>query len=290
VIRGSNFFEVATVQIGTLGNLTNVVVLNASTIRATTRPAPSAGARDVCVANQPFDISSCASGAFTYDAPPPTDPMTTVDVSLGFGDSITFGTTCRPSPSTGIACDVRITGYPARLQSLLAARYRAQSITVTGAGLPGECASIAGCNGTSGGRFRLPGTMQPAQDLVIILEGVNDLNNGRSAASIRDALREMANAARGQGKQVVLCTLPPVVPDSLSGQFKADPGQIAQLNALIDQVAAQDGHVRVDMTAAFGSNPGQFLSLDGLHPNDAGYQRMAEAIRDKIVERFEVRP
>ena len=44
------------------------------------------------------------------------------------------------------------------------------------------------------------------------------------------------------------------------------------------------------MGAAFGSNPGQFLSLDGLHPNDAGYQRMAEAIRDKLVERFEVRP
>ncbi len=265
-------------------------MLNATTIRATTRPAPSAGARDVCVANQPLDTSSCLSGAFTYDAPPLTNPMTTVDVSLGFGDSITFGTTCRPSPSTGIACDVRITGYPARLQSLLAARYPAQSITVTGAGLPGECASISDCNGTPGGRVRLPGTMQPAQDLVIILEGINDLNQGRSAASIRDALREMANSARGQGKQVVLCTLTPVVPDSISGQFKADPGQIAQLNALIDQLAAQDGHVRVDMTAAFGSNPEQFLSLDGLHPNDAGYHRMAEAIRDKLVERFEVRP
>jgi lysophospholipase L1-like esterase len=290
VVRGSNFFEVASLEIGTLGDLTNVVVLNATTITGRTRSAPAAGARDVCVANQPLNVGACLPGDFTYDAPPPTGPLTTVDISLGFGDSITYGTTCRPSPTTGIACDVRTTGYPARLQNLLAARYQSQAITVTGAGEPGECASVAGCNGTPGGRFRLPSTLQPTHDLVVILEGVNDLNVGRSPAAVRDALREMAATAIAQGKQVVICSLTPIVPDGVTGQFKADPAHVAELNSLITLFAAQDGLARVDMVAAFGSNPAQYLSIDGLHPNDAGYQRMAEAIRDKIVERFEVRP
>ena len=56
----------------------------------------------------------------------------------------------------------------------------------------------------------------------------------------------------------------------------------------------------MNMFAAFGSGPGAMdcninascralLSPDGLHPNAAGYARMADVINAKIVETFEVR-
>ena len=107
--------------------------------------------------------------------------MTTVDVSLAFGDSITYGTTCRPSTSTGVACDVRINwvSWPASSpvgRSLPDPddhghrRRRPWGVRVD-LGLQRDV------------RRALPSARNapPAQDVVVILEGVNDLNNGRSA-------------------------------------------------------------------------------------------------------------
>jgi lysophospholipase L1-like esterase len=75
---------------------------------------------------------------------------------------------------------------------------------------------------------------------------------------------------------------------------------VANLNVAIDQLAARQNVPRVNMFAAFGSGPGALdcnanascralLSPDGLHPNAAGYSRMADVINAKIVELFEVR-
>ena len=75
---------------------------------------------------------------------------------------------------------------------------------------------------------------------------------------------------------------------------------MANLNGAIDALAAEQDVPRVNMFAAFGSGPGALdcnanpscralLSPDGLHPNAAGYARMADVINAKIVEQFEVR-
>lgn len=288
-LRGRNFVENPVVRFGTRNAI--VTVLDAETIVATVPAGAAAGAVEVCVDNSATS-RACLPGAFTYDAPPPTDPVTTTDVSLAFGDSITYGVTCFLSPFTStVECSYRVTQpYPERLRTLLAARYVTQTITVSNSGVPGECASGPNCSSVpTSGRSRLPGTLTPSQDLVIFLQGVNDLNAGFSPSEVRDSLRAMANAARAQGKQVVLCSLTPVVPDIVSGTPRAEPGLIATLNSLIAQLAADENLPRVDLVAAFGSNPAQYLSVDGLHPNEAGYQRMAEAIRDRIVERFESR-
>jgi len=213
-------------------------------------------------------------------------PTLTVDFVVGFGDSITFGTSkawCNVG-GTQMPCDANDVGYPERLRALLQSRYPTQNFQVQKSAVPGEQATQ--------GQARLSSTLSPAQDLVVILEGVNDLINGTQVPAIIGALRNQINIARNAGKQVVICTLPPVKQREYAPfEFRPNPPSlVAQLNAAIEVLKAELNVPRVDMTAAFGSGYASLLSIDGLHPNAAGYQRMAEAIRDKLVEQFEVRP
>ena len=73
-----------------------------------------------------------------------------------------------------------------------------------------------------------------------------------------------------------------------TGQPKADPGRIASMNTRLAALANAEGVPFVDMVAAFGSAFQPLLSPDGLHPNDAGYQRMAEAVGNTVIAFFAV--
>lgn len=287
LVRGENFAETSTVLVGGQP-ATGVVVVDTTTLYARVPASASPGAVPVCVQTPQLPEGTCLPGGFTYILP---EPMTTVPDSLAFGDSITHGIQCF-FVSPGFACAQTTSGnrYPNRLQALLAERYSPrQTITVQNAGIPGECASVrCTSNSPSSGRERLPGTISAAHDLVIILQGVNDLNAGRSADSIRRALTDMVKTARTAGKRVIVCSLTPVVTD-VFGSYHANPGRVAELNAQIAAMAAAEGVPYVDLVAAFGSNPRQYLGDDGMHPNNAGYRRIAEAIRDRIVQAFEVR-
>jgi lysophospholipase L1-like esterase len=206
-------------------------------------------------------------------------PTTSVDISLAFGDSITAGVTADLAEYGTLKLQVRIntTPYSERLRALLQERYPAQNIGVENAGLPGEWAQD--------GQKRLPGVLKPAHDLMILLEGVNGLGSTLGAVTAeRDALRNMVNFARGQGKQVFLLTLTPVYPNG-SGLYPADPAMLDALNARI-RLLADTGATIVDMFAAFG-NDRSLMSADGLHPSASGYQKMAQVLYDAIVAKFE---
>jgi lysophospholipase L1-like esterase len=277
-IRGANFTEATTVTID--NRPAQVYPIDATTMVVTVPAGTAPGSVAVSAANPGFLPQTLPNG-YIYD---PVGPFLFADTILAFGDSLTAGVTsiCGfPGPE----CKTQITGYPQRLESLLRSRFPAQTALVQGAGTPGECASAVGCSGTpSSGRNRLPPTIAASHDLVVILEGVNDTNVILSDGSIVSALRAMVQTARAAGKDVILCGLLPVKEnDDVPDEYKASPSRIASMNFSLRQMATQEGVPFVDMVAAFGSAFEPLLSPDGLHPNAAGYQRMAEAVANTVV-------
>jgi lysophospholipase L1-like esterase len=259
-----------------------VFPVDGTTLIATVPAGMAAGSVAVSLTNSGFLPVTDPNG-YLYD---PVGPLLLADTILAFGDSLTAGvTTFCGLPGCGGMAQA---SYPQRLENWLRARYPAQAVAVQGSGSPGECASAACPPSFVAGRTRLPGTIAAIHDLVVILEGVNDTNAIATDASIVDAVRVMVQSAKNAGKDVILCGLLPVKPNEDTGEFKAAPGRIASMNVLLDALARDEGVPFVNMVAAFGPAPQPLLSPDGLHPNDAGYQRMAEAVGNTVVAFFAV--
>ncbi len=273
-LTGTNYSAGATVSIGGVA-ATSVTVVSPTTITAITGPH-AAGTVDVTVTSN--GTASALVGGFTYVTP---ITITLTDNVLAFGDSITFGTTTFKVP-VGLTTTLYTAGfttpYTQVLEAMLRARYPSQAITVQNAGVPGEDAFD--------GQFRLPGTLTAAHDLMVLLQGVNDTVTGFSTSEIAATLTNMVRTAKNAGKLVILCTLTPVFVGD-TGIFKSDPVAVAALNAVIPGIAASEGAILVDVEAAFGNNSA-LMSPDGLHPNDLGYQVMAQAVFNAIVANFEI--
>jgi lysophospholipase L1-like esterase len=281
-IRGANFTESTTVTID--NRPAQVYPIDGTTLIVTVPAGTAAGSVAVSVANSGFLPTTLPNG-YAYD---PVGPLLLADTILAFGDSLTHGTTyfCAPPMCSSSLAD---NPYPQRLEAWLRARYPGQAVAVQGSGAPGECASAVGCsNTTTSGRTRLPGAIGAIHDLVVILEGVNDINAIALNGPIEEAVRAMVRSAKNAGKDVILCGLLPVKPNEDTGEYKANPQRIAEMNRRLEDLAGAEGVPFVNMVAAFGSAFQPLLSPDGLHPNDAGYQRMAEAIGNTIVAFFAV--
>jgi lysophospholipase L1-like esterase len=117
--------------------------------------------------------------------------------------------------------------------------------------------------------------------LVVVIAGVNDVYQGRPERDVKDNLAAMYRHAHDAGIQVVAGTILPY--------NTATPEQNARMrgiNGWIRTQARADRGVWFADTRASVAAPGNpdllVSSPDGLHPNRAGYRKMAEAIRPAI--------
>jgi lysophospholipase L1-like esterase len=123
---------------------------------------------------------------------------------------------------------------------------------------------------------------QPKPAVVVIIAGVNDVYQGRSAESVQRELDAMYTAARAAKIVVVAGT---IIPFNV-----ASADQNARMRAINDWIRAYAATHAASMvlcdTRAAVAAPGQpdrlVSSPDDLHPSPAGYKLMAAALEPAI--------
>ena len=160
-------------------------------------------------------------------------------VILAFGDSLTFGTGATLTES-----------YPAILERLVGRR-------VVNSGVPSEV--------TGEGLSRLPGVLEREKPALLILcHGGNDLLRRLDQKQTANNLRAMIRLARARGIAVVIIAVP-------------TPGIALSPPPFYRETAAE-------MKIPFEENALTTVLSDGtlksdyIHPNAAGYRRLAESI------------
>jgi lysophospholipase L1-like esterase len=200
---------------------------------------------------------------------------------LAFGDSITQGVVS-PAPAILRRLDGPHT-YPSLLQGLLAARYTAQSVEVLNRGIAGERLAR--------GRDRLPGVLDDDQpEVLLLLEGINNLRNVDTAVLTAD-MRSMIRTAQRRGAVVLVAQLLPI--SDAREATRSGQGTQAGIRAFNEQIRRLSNELglgeAVDLYTPFVENP-SLLGMDGLHPTEAGYVRIAEIFFAAIAERWEIAP
>lgn len=201
---------------------------------------------------------------------------------MAFGDSITEGYLREPPATPTIAPDLVIPTetYPFKLQQMLMAAYPDDDPVVINEGVGGETLAE--------GRLRFTDTLLATNpDVVLLLEGYNEVVS-TPTASARADLRAMVRSAQVRNVEVLLATLTQITDERERGH----PGTqqaIRNLNTEIRKLARDLGLGRaVDLEQAFGGDhvDESLMGSDGLHPNPAGYQRIAETFFSAIAGRY----
>jgi lysophospholipase L1-like esterase len=200
---------------------------------------------------------------------------------VAYGDSITWGALSNWQAQFLFAAANG--GYVERVEVGLNTHHAPQRFIVFNEGLPGELA----VNALS--RFRsVLTTRRP--EAVLLLEGINDLNNDVSVSRVVGGLRQMLDAAATAGVPVLLATMYQTyaVTDPTGGFRPNGAAAVPALNAEIRRLVAGRLNVHlVDLERVMTER--RFVGADGLHTTEAGFEIMASTFIATIEAAFPVR-
>ena len=167
------------------------------------------------------------------------------DTIVAFGDSLTFGVGSREGET-----------YPEILSELT-------GLSVINAGISGET--------TSGGLKRFEKVLDEYKpELVILMEGGNDILRNQNSLRSKQNLAEMIQIAQSKNVAVILIGVPEKKLFSDSAPFYSELADEHQL-VFDDEILST-----LLRTAKYKSDP--------IHLNNAGYRKFAERIQQMLIE------
>jgi lysophospholipase L1-like esterase len=199
---------------------------------------------------------------------------TATGVIVTFGNSITDG--------AGSTRDAN-----RRWPNVLAQRLLSSTEPVKGVinhGIGGNRVLTFGTGPSALARFDRDVLMTPGVTHIVVLEGINDIGasarDGVTADDIIQGYRQLIDRAHDRGLVIIGATLTPAGPRApFTPELEA---KRAAVNAFIRAPGNFDGVIDFDAATRDPAHPTQFLpaydSGDHLHPGDAGYKAMGEAI------------
>ena len=217
-------------------------------------------------------------------------------IIVAFGDSLTDG--------DGSTVDADH-NWPNDLVRRLAKTPETSKIAIVNEGIAGnrllsDCfIAKIGCLSVSAlARFDKDALAIPGVTHIVLLEGVNDIAfpgatlagqsladpaEMRSAEELIDAYRQLIFRAHAHGIKLIGATITPFEGVDVPGYYSETKEALRQtVNKWIRTSGAFDGVIDFDAVLRDPEHPSRllprFASEDHLHPNDAGYQAMADAI------------
>jgi lysophospholipase L1-like esterase len=241
-------------------------------------------------------VASCTFGVTVQSS-----PRLTYTRFLSFGDSITEGKVSPPLPPSlryqlsFLDIDEQLAilesrllvfndkAYPHLLQARLASRYPLQTVRIDNDGVGAEYVSLGF---ESSGAARLPSSLLANNpEVLLLMEGTNDMLNASGPDTAMLALEQMVNLVLAQGRKVVMATIPPTRPIGTLrfNQLQRIPG----FNTRVRALAASRNVPVADIFTAINADVPRYIGEDNLHPTELGYQVIADTFLATVRTAFE---
>jgi lysophospholipase L1-like esterase len=215
------------------------------------------------------------------------DTDASVAVVATLGDSITDGDGSTPHSYNS---------WPDHFAARLLTRARGRKIGVVNNAISGNQLLRDGAGSSALARFDRDVLSTPGLTHVVVLQGINDIGTGgfnfpgatgpappeRAAADLIAGYRQLIARAHAKGLEIYGGTLTPFE-GAFAGYYTPDKDEVRiEVNEWIRNSGEFDAVIDFDAAIRDEANPrvmkAEYDSGDKLHPGDAGYKRMADAI------------